>query len=300
MPGTPGQPPSNITLAPPQVDGPIEQDANYEFDSFDRAYIDSQIRGIQQLITSLVTGGVSATIVQLAGNSSAAAVGMAVCSSQQTLPNPQVTLAKTAAMAAASVMGVVISAAAPGGYVAVATTGLLTSAVTGLPSGSAGYAVVNGADGTLAFSASPDGAIGTVDGGGNLTLTPGGAGTSSGAGTFATVNVNATGTGGRSASPYVASAGQRVVVRMTEGAVTVKLPDALGKDQAVQIVVEDGQATGGTLTITTVTGSKTLAQPSPNNGTAITSIAIAAAAANSGLTLTWYNGGSSDGRYLLG
>ncbi len=52
---TPGQPPSAITLSPPQVDQPIALTGNYRFNSFDRQYIDSQIRGTQALLLDYLT-----------------------------------------------------------------------------------------------------------------------------------------------------------------------------------------------------------------------------------------------------
>lgn len=121
-----------------------------------------------------------------------------------------------------------------------------------------------------------------------------------GTGASTVVNVNADGSGGRQASPYVTLPNQDVVCSMDRGPVVVTLPTLLaGGAQSASIQVDDAAPPNAvnTLTIKAAAGT-TLAQPYPNNGVAVTQIVLNSTA-YAGQKLTWKNAGSSDGRYLV-
>lgn len=157
-------------IANRQVDPALVQDASFEMDEDDRAYIDSQAReGQKHLVQSLV-GGVNATWMTLDGTSAAGSVGDVVC-----MVGPNVTRAVAAALTnAGGVYGILMTAGAPGVSVNVALTGAIPPAVTGLPSsGNHPYARVNQTTArveTVTSLASSDFALGTVEPSGNLSL----------------------------------------------------------------------------------------------------------------------------------
>ncbi len=156
------------------VDSPLVQDANYALDKNDRAYIDSQIRAAETHLVGSILSGVTATWRQLDSGSASGAVGDCVCLAGNTAGT--VTRATAVPVAAAGrVFGVMLTAAAPGGWAQIAMLGELQPAVTGLAAGAALFAKLNTTTARItstASLASSDFPLGTIDAAGNLTLAP--------------------------------------------------------------------------------------------------------------------------------
>lgn len=173
-----------------RVDDPIPVNANYKFGPADREYIDAQIRTIQQVLVDQMLKVRHGSYFDLAGSSGAASAGQAVCLAGGT--DGQVTLCTTSSIATAFVaVGIVVSAASPGGKVFVAHSGLLPPSITGLAAGAAGYVRVNLTTSKLERVASLSGgdiAVGVVDSAGWMLISPisstGGGGGGSAVGEF--------------------------------------------------------------------------------------------------------------------
>lgn len=168
--------PGGDTPSPPtalhrlQQDAPVVQDANYEFDDFDRAYIDDQILTIQALILQALLTALNATWFTLDGGSASVNAGQPVCAAATT--GVGVTLATDAALAAAGLAtGIAITPAAPGAKICVAMAGILPPSMTGLAAGSAGPVKATGGALVQVASVGPsDYPVGYVNAQGILTL----------------------------------------------------------------------------------------------------------------------------------
>ena len=154
-----------------QIDAPLVQGAGYAFDNGDRAYIDSQILGIQQLLLQGTLSGINATYVTLDASSAAVAVGDLGCTSGL---GGTVTRGTDGALAAAGgVLCIFLAAGTPGGAVLAALTGVLPPTVTGLTPGTARPVIASaGRCATTVSVTSGQFVIGTMDAAGYLTLTP--------------------------------------------------------------------------------------------------------------------------------
>lgn len=109
------------------VDVPLVQSAPYRLDAKDRAYIDDQIRTMQQYMVQALINGVIGTYIRVDSSSAPVAVGDVLCSANSPLGILTVTRAVAAAIATAgAVFGVALTAASPGGYVFVAVEAILT------------------------------------------------------------------------------------------------------------------------------------------------------------------------------
>lgn len=172
MPGGNNPSPPSALLESLQQDAPVIQDADYEFDTEDRAYIDAQILAIQQLILQALLLNLNATWFTLDGSSAQVAAGQPVCAAAN--ENVSVTLATDAALAAAGgCKGVAITGAAPGAKILVAQSGLLPASLTGLAQGSAGpVKATAGALEQVATIGAGDYPVGYVNAQGVLTLGP--------------------------------------------------------------------------------------------------------------------------------
>lgn len=124
------------------------------------------------------------------------------------------------------------------------------------------------------------------------------------------VNVNGDGTGGLTASPYTALAGDRVVVGTDHGNVTINLPVLLA-GQGVT-VVQDSSTTWTSATITvTAPAAVPLGKPAPDNGSftaaagsvvfpyAPASGPAMTAAQSIGMSNRWVNNGAANGGYAF-
>lgn len=171
---TPTSPSSMWGPGPPfEVDPPLQQDAQYQPNRQDRAYIDSQALANETHLTQSLINGVICTWAILDSLSADGAVGQVVCLAGSL--NGTVTLATSAALTAAgSAFGVLVTPGISGGPVRVARLGLLQPAITGLPvSGANLYAKVNTSNATITTAASlgaGDYPLGAVDAAGNLNL----------------------------------------------------------------------------------------------------------------------------------
>lgn len=164
-------PPSAIrSLA---VDPPLVQSAGYRFDANDRAYIDDQIRGIEQHLVDLLITGILGTWYTLDSNSVAVVAGDNVCLSGSTVGT--VTKAVAAALSGAgAVFGVVLVGAAPGAKVKLALDGAIPAAITGLAAGAPGPVRCNTTTARcekVSSLSSADYPVGNVDNGGYLNVT---------------------------------------------------------------------------------------------------------------------------------
>jgi hypothetical protein len=194
--GTPGTPPSSILQLAQDV--ALDQSGDYEFDSDDRAYIDSQNRGMQQLMLQSVLLGMHCTWLTLDHGSATAQPGHVVCSAGTS--GMTQTLAVSAALASAGgPTGVVITGAAPGGQILVALKGAIPASISGLAGSEGPVCRVNLSTAFLQEVSSlstGDYPMGTVDAVGNVALatsasgsfTSGGGG--GGGGQFTTTVVN--------------------------------------------------------------------------------------------------------------
>lgn len=142
------------------------------FTASDRQFIDTQIRGCQQHLATLVLNGVHATYVKVDAGSATLAKGDVVCLGASALGYPTVKLANSAALAVAgSAFGVALLAAAPGSYALLAIGGLVGPSITGLAA-TAGVVRVStaGRPERRASFAAGDYPLGTVDSTGYLTI----------------------------------------------------------------------------------------------------------------------------------
>lgn len=189
------------------ADDPLVIDANYKFGKADRQYIDAQIRMIQTALVEALIKGRNGSWFDLDMDSATVRPGHVVCSASTA--SGTVTLCTAGAVANAKLaLGVVVTAAAPGSKVFIATGGLLPPSITGLAAASPGFVRVNTTTGYLervASYAGGDIALGSVDAAGWMNLaafngstlsSPGAAGTipaSDGSGNLQTTPVNVTG-----------------------------------------------------------------------------------------------------------
>ncbi len=115
------------------------------------------------------------------------------------------------------------------------------------------------------------------------------------------VRVNSGGTGGASASPYTATAGQTVVVDTSTGNVVVNLAALVLGQQAQVIQDSNTSLASNTLTINGP-GGVLLEQPVGPSGAvppgSFASSLVLNSEAQRGSDFTWFNGGSAGG-YLL-
>lgn len=165
-------PPSNIWTF--QIDPPIAQNAAYNLDKNDRAYIDSQILGLQTHVVKSLVGGIIASWFTLDGSSASVAIGDVVCLNGTT-GQTVIRATSTPLAAAGSALGIAISAAAPGGSVQVAIRGILPPSITGMTTGSPTntVALVAAARATaVPYLQYNSFGLGTVDAAANLTLNP--------------------------------------------------------------------------------------------------------------------------------
>lgn len=183
--------PSKITMDL-AVDDALVQDADFEFDSDDRQYLDNQIRGGHQHLVNCLIRGVFATYVRLDGASAAVVKGDVVCpASSSSATEPTVTKAIAAVLTnAMSGAGIVLASAAAGAYVLVAFGGMLPPSTTGLSASAPGPVRINTTTARLQrvpSLGSGDYAMGAVDNAGWLVIQPGAGGAAGGgavAGTF--------------------------------------------------------------------------------------------------------------------
>lgn len=153
------------------ADDPLVQNANYRFDRADRQYVDEQIRGIEtHLVQNLIKERL-ATYFRAGAtlNPGDVVVGTSVASGELV-----VNLATTANITNNAVVGVVVLAAASGGYVLVAVGGVLPPSVTGLTSSGLGFATVT-ALGRLQFTSQPspsDYVVGSINALGYILVSP--------------------------------------------------------------------------------------------------------------------------------
>ncbi|HEU4729982.1 MAG TPA: hypothetical protein VFT22_18925 [Kofleriaceae bacterium] len=154
------------------MDPPVQLDAKFRYDINDRAYLDGQIRAVEQHLVDLVIGGTTGTWFFLDSGSAAVVAGDCVCSAAINSSPRNVTKAVAAALASAGcVLGVVLVAASPGSFVKVATGGTLPSTLTGLGAASAGPVRVNTTTArcqAVSPLGSADYPVGTQDAQGNL------------------------------------------------------------------------------------------------------------------------------------
>lgn len=178
-----------------KVDDALVQDANYRFNSDDRQYIDNQILGIEQHLVAALIRGRHATYMRVNGSSPSLAVGDVVCLDSLDVGESQVIKASSGALGTAfAAYGIVLLPAPPGSWVLIAIGGALPRSVTGLDAAAAGFVRVNTTTGRcerVTSLSSGDFGIGTVDGGGNMSVVPGLLPGGSGGGSGVTV----TGTG---------------------------------------------------------------------------------------------------------
>lgn len=132
-------PPSKIKdLA---VDTPLKQDANYVFDTADRAYLDDQARAAQQHLVDSVLTGVHASWYTLDASSAAIVPGDWLCLVGQ--GNVTKVTALALGSAGGATAGCALAAASPGAMVHVGMAGVLPPGVTGLATSTTGFARVN-------------------------------------------------------------------------------------------------------------------------------------------------------------
>jgi hypothetical protein len=116
-----------------------------------------------------------------------------------------------------------------------------------------------------------------------------------------TVYVNGDGTGGVTASPYTAKPGDFVLVGTNHGNVTINLP-LLSLNQSVEIKQDENTSyVSGTISVV-APAATTIAQPPPNQATqsaAAGTVVLPGGAVSAGIDLTWINGGSPGGGYVL-
>ena len=273
------QPPSLIwSLA---VDPPVVQDATYRFTNVDRAYLDSQIQGVQtHLVQSLIGGYVCSWYILDSGSANVTA-GSVVCISTSVAPT--VTLATAGALGAAGrALGIVLTVAPPGGWVRVALFGVLAPSLTGLPTtGNSVYAKVNAATGTVTTASTLSGGdypLGTVSTSGNLNLAPQFtpiAGASVPTSIF--VNSNTTLTN--------ANSGQAIKIDSSGGALTVKLPNITTDDAEFLYIDCTAAGSWGThnVTVTTPGATNLIRDPNLLSGGTSTSVTLK----NPGQSVKW-------------
>jgi len=159
-----------------QVDPPLSLDAKFRYDVPDRAYLDGQIRGVEQhLVDSGGLNGTQCCWFVVDGASAAIVIGDVVCLAASAGNFRNVTKAIPAALAAAGrALGIAMNPAAPGVNVRVAIAGTLPTSITGL-SASANLAVRISATARcqqVASFAAGDYPIGFGDTQGNFSLLP--------------------------------------------------------------------------------------------------------------------------------
>jgi len=157
------------------VDAALEQDADFAFDSNDRQYIDSQVRGCQQHLVDCLISSKLASWYSLDTSSAAVVAGDTVCLSSALAG----TVTKSTAaklLNAGIVIGVVLRAASAGARVLVATFGsIVPASITELATSAAGYVRVNASTSRperVTKISSSDYLLGTVDTFGNLFISP--------------------------------------------------------------------------------------------------------------------------------
>lgn len=133
-----------------EVDDPLVQNADFEFDKGDRQYLDNQIRGVQQHLVNALIRGRHATYVRVAGSSATIPTGRVACLATAASVEPQVTLAVGDDLSTAKAgFGVVVFAAAPGSFALIATGGILPPTLTKLATSDNGFARVNTSTGAV-------------------------------------------------------------------------------------------------------------------------------------------------------
>lgn len=126
-------------------DSPVALAANWFVDKADRQYLDDQIRSLQTLLTYSLRGQTS-TWVLVHASSATVAVGDCLCTAAQAatednplLANRYVTRALFTPLGFSGiVLGVALTAAPPGGWVRMATGGIIGPSITGLAAGGSG------------------------------------------------------------------------------------------------------------------------------------------------------------------
>ena len=229
-----GTPPSAFRTL--QLDAPLVQDAGYEFDKFDRAYIDDQARSLQQQMLLCLLLGVVATWTTLDASSAAVAIGDGLWSSSATSG----TVTRTTGTG--PIAGIALTAAAPGARVCYAVAGILPAAVTGLATGAAGYVrLVSNRCQKVAALGPGDVGVGYVDALGQLTLVR--ALVAPESGTIASVTHS-------SNNPYtVAGSDLLVEVDVSGGVATVNMPasPATGERHSIKNVAGDASVSNITV-----------------------------------------------------
>lgn len=163
-------------------DSPVALVANWFMDKTDRQYIDSQILSLQTLLTNSLRGQ-HTTWAQVHSSSGTVAAGDCLCTAAQAatednplLANRYVTRALGVPIGLSGlVLGVALTASPPGGWVLMATGGIIGPSITGLAAGGSGSVRLNTATarclrGDITSGYYP---IGWVDNVGNLSLARG-------------------------------------------------------------------------------------------------------------------------------
>jgi hypothetical protein len=156
-----------------QVDPPVVQNAQYRLDANDRAYIDDQIRSIEQYLVIAQANGIIGTYALVDGSSPAINVGDVLCSFGQVAGIPTVTRASATVLASAQgAYGIALVAANPGAKTLVAVFGLIPPSITQLSavSGAARINISTGRCQTVGAYVTGDFPLGPVDAAGNLNL----------------------------------------------------------------------------------------------------------------------------------
>ncbi len=165
--------PNTIIATQLAVDPALVMDANYQFDPAQRRYIDDQIRAIEQLLVDNLINGRHGSWFNLSGASEAVIAGDTVCLSGA--PGYVTKCTQDRLDEARSAIGVVVSAASPGGKVLVAISGVLTPSITQLAVGTPGYVKVTPATSRLEVVSGisiGDVILGTVDYAGWMHIMP--------------------------------------------------------------------------------------------------------------------------------
>jgi hypothetical protein len=213
------------------ADDPLVMDANWRFNNLDRQKIDDQILGIQQLLVQGLIRERAGRYYDLDADSDAVSPGQAVCLASSA--SGTVTLVTSAALTdAAAIVGIVVTATAPGGKVFVVDGGILPPSITSLATGDPGPVGVNTTTGYVERSDVDTILIGTVDNAGWLLVYSHDAGGSGGS--------TPTGTGVRKVAAGVEDAAASLVLNADVDAAAAIAGSKISPDFGAQDVKTTG------------------------------------------------------------